>query len=440
LIKTSCNVTINFLFHPFEDWFRGFELNARKNPQFRTLMLALTIAFRYLIALRKASTVQILTVLSFVGILLGSMAMLVVLSAFNGFETLLRDIYHFQDPDLKITSKRQKTFFLDSIQLKKISEIPGIGRAFELVSDKAAIRYGDGQMVVEVVGIPDEFLKFCRMDTLLYEGKYAFEPHSDAKSLVSIGVKQSLNINLNSPFEYIQLLYPKQKKLLQLGTNKIFNSLNVKPSGIIRMDENRVYIPLQDARIFMDKPNGATQVQIFVLDQAELASIKSSVKKILGDDFLVLDENEQHGDLFRVMKIERLFVLLALGFIILISCFNLFVSCSMLVIDKQKDIRIFSAMGMPPSQIRQLVMQTGGLISLFGLLGGLAFGWAICWLQQEFGFVPLGMSTTLIRAYPVDIQAFDFLIVSLWVVLAGYLALIYPGKMAVHFSKRFQQV
>jgi len=206
------------------------------------------------------------------------------------------------------------------------------------------------------------------------------------------------------------------------------------------MDENRVYIPLQDARIFMDKPNGATQVQIFVLDQAELASIKSSVKKILGDDFLVLDENEQHGDLFRVMKIERLFVLLALGFIILISCFNLFVSCSMLVIDKQKDIRIFSAMGMPPSQIRQLVMQTGGLISLFGLLGGLAFGWAICWLQQEFGFVPLGMSTTLIRAYPVDIQAFDFLIVSLWVVLAGYLALIYPGNMAVHFSKRFQQV
>ncbi|HRH35964.1 MAG TPA: hypothetical protein PKY12_12945, partial [Catalimonadaceae bacterium] len=107
-------------------------------------MLALTIAFRYLIALRKASTVQILTVLSFVGILLGSMAMLVVLSAFNGFETLLRDIYHFQDPDLKITSKRQKTFFLDSIQLKKISEIPGIGSAFELVSDKAAIRYGDG--------------------------------------------------------------------------------------------------------------------------------------------------------------------------------------------------------------------------------------------------------------------------------------------------------
>lgn len=403
-------------------------------------MLTLTIAFRYLVALRKASTVQILTLLSFLGILLGSMAMLVVLSAFNGFETLLRDIYHFQDPDLKISSIGHNTFKVDSLKMEKISRIPTIGQAFELVSDKAAIRYGEGQMVVEVVGIPEDFLKYCRLDTLLHDGKYGFDFKTEEKALVSIGVQQSLNINLKSPFEFIQLLYPKKKKLLQLGTNKIFNSLNIKPSGVIRMDENRLYIPMADARILMDKPAGATQIQVFVNDRTKLEQTKRAIREILGDGYLILDENEQHGDLFRVMKIERLFVLFALGFIILISCFNLFVSCSMLVIDKQKDIRIFSAMGMPPSQIRQVVMQTGGLISFFGLLGGLAFGWAICMLQLHYGFVPLGMSTTEIRAYPIDIQLFDFLVVALWVVLAGFLALIYPGKMAVHFSKRFQQI
>lgn len=403
-------------------------------------MLAIKIATRYLIALRKASTVQILSGLSFAGIMLGSMAMLIVLSAFNGFETLLRQLYHFQDPDINITSASRKTFEVDSVKLAEISSISGVSSVFEIISDKAAIRYGEGQMVVELVGVPENFLQVSRLDTLLQSGNFSLRNGKEVNCLVSIGVKNALNINLKDPFGYVQILYPRQKKILQLGTTKLFNTLNAQPSGVIRLDENRLYVPILEARNLMDKPIGMNQLQIFIKEKSNISSIKEKIKTSLGPEFLVQDEYEQHGDLFRVMKIERLFVLLALGFIIIISCFNLFVSCSMLVIDKKRDIWILATMGMPESGIRKIILHTGGLITVFGLMVGLLLGWGVCWFQKEFGFVPLGMSSSMIQAYPVDVQLFDFLTVSLWVFISGFLALIYPGISAIRFSRKYQPV
>lgn len=402
-------------------------------------MLALRIAFRYLIGLRKSSTVQRLSVLSFVGVTLGSMAMLIVLSAFNGFEDLLHKLYHFQDPDFRIVSASSRTFTVSGMQWQAVSKLDHLASFYQVVEDKAALSYGDGQMVVEVTGVDPEVLKVSRLDSTLIAGNFSLGNDTLPLSLVSIPVQQALNVSLKDHFSYLQLSYPKRKKLLNLGSGRILNKLNVRPSGILRLEENRIYLPLNEVRELMDKPNGATSLFVFVKDPERWEEVKTALKELFPSPYQVLDETEQHADLFRIMKIEKLFVFLAVGFIILISTFNLFVSCSMLVLDKQRDIHILSAIGMPSGKVGDIIRNVGLLVTVLGLAIGLLLGWALCFLQQRYGFVPLGMASTLLQSYPIDIKLLDFLWISLWVVGSGFIALIKPYKMASRFALSHQR-
>lgn len=397
-------------------------------------MLSIRIAFRYLISLRKTSTVQRLSALSFVGVLLGSLAMLVVLSAFNGFEALLKNLYHHQDPDLKIVSKTDRTFNLTQNLSNRLSGFDNIAYAFEVLEDKVALTYGEGQMVVNVVGISPDMVKASRLDSTLVAGKFILGVDSMPFGLVSIPIQQALSISLKDHFAYMQLAYPKRKKMLNLGSGKIFNKLNLRPSGIIRLEENTLYAPLEDVRILMDKPVGMNSLQIYVKDERKLAQTEKQLKQLFPRSFDVLNETAQHADLFKIMKIEKLFVFLAVGFIILISTFNLFVSCSMLVLDKQKDIKILSALGMEAPEIGSIIRSVGLLVTGFGLVLGLAFGWILCFLQQQYGFVPLGMESTLLKSYPIEINGFDFVWIGFWVFGSGMLALLKPYRMAAAFA------
>jgi len=393
-------------------------------------MLANKIATRYVLGLRKFSTTQILSLLALLGIFLGSMAMVVVLSAFNGFEGLLKEIYHHQDPDLKIFSKQGKTFQLNQNILKELKAIDGVRGAFQTVSDKVSVQYGNGQMVVEIVGIEPGFEKFSRLDTLIRNGEFLVKSGEISLGLVTEPVRNALQISLKNDFELLQISYPKRKKILKLGTSKIFNQLNVRPTGFVQMDEQRIYAPIEDVRELMDKPEGISYIEIFLKNDENETAIKSKIQKVLGADFVIKNETEQHEDLFKILKIEKLFVFLALGFIILISSFNLFVSCSMMVIDKKKDLYTLLAMGMQPSDIQKIIRFSGWLVALLGLIPGLIFGYGICMVQKIYGFVPLGMTSTIIQSYPIEIQALDFVLISIWVLLIGFVAVINPAAKA----------
>ena len=397
-------------------------------------MLSFRIALRYVLALRKFSTTQILSLLAFLGIFLGSMAMVVVLSAFNGFEGLLKEIYHSQDPDLKIETIKGKTFQLDSNVLQKLRTLEGVKGVYQSLADKASLQYGDGQMVVQIVGIEKGFENASRLDTLVRKGKFIVSSGDISFGMVTEPVRNALKISLNNDFEFLKVSYPKRKKILKLGTNKIFNQLNLTPSGFLQMDEQRVYAPLEDVRVLMDKPLGISFLDVFIAEGSNIQKVKNDLLKTLGSGFLVKDEMEQHEDLFKILKIEKFFVFLALGFIILISSFNLFVSCSMLVLDKKNDIFTLLAMGMKPNNVGRIVRISGGLVTILGLIPGLLFGLAICLIQKWFGLVPLGMSSTTIMSYPIDIQWFDFLLVSLWVMVIGFFAVINPAKKALIFT------
>ncbi|HOY96417.1 MAG TPA: ABC transporter permease [Catalimonadaceae bacterium] len=393
-------------------------------------MLVLKIAVRYLLALRKASTVQILSFLSFLGILLGSLAMVLVLSAFNGFEDLLKKVYHFQDPDLRIEKKHGKFFQIPQDKLDMISKSSQIQSSFEVLVDKASIQYGEGQMVVEIVGVDPGIVAVSRLDTSITDGAFVLKDKAGSGAVLSIGIKNALNVSLQNVFEFIRIHYPKRKKILKLGTSRIFNQLVVRPTGVVQMDENKVFLPIEEVRKLMDKPAGMNYLDIYVRKEGSVEQAQEEISKILGDEFLVKNENQQHADLYKVMMIEKLFVFLALGFIILISTFNLFVSSTMLVIDKKADFRIYSAMGLDPAQGAQVIRLTGGIITLSGLVIGVVIGAALVEIQKIFGFVPLGMSTTLIRSYPVELHFPDILAISVWVLISSVIALIIPGRRA----------
>jgi lipoprotein-releasing system permease protein len=400
-------------------------------------MLVIRIALRYIFALRKASTVQLLSLLSFLGIFLGSMAMMLVLSAFNGFEGLLRKVYHFQDPDFRIEAKRGKFFYLDSSRLNAISHISGVKACFEVLEDKASLVYGDGQMVVEMVGISPEMVRVSRLDTSVRQGSFSLSVKGEIpEALVSIGIQKALNISLEDPFGYLKLAYPKRRKILKPGSGKIFNQLSLFPSGVVQMDENRIYVPISKARVLMDKPVGMNYLDVFLTKDGDQEEVRDQLSKELGPGFKIRDEDQQHESLYKVMMIEKLFVFLALGFIILISTFNLFVSSTMLVLDKSKDIRILSALGMESEKISSVIRWCGGLITIGGMFLGIGFGLGLCWLQIQFGVVPLGMATTLIRSYPIEIRIEDVAGIAIWVWLSGWLAMIIPGRRAFALAEK----
>lgn len=393
-------------------------------------MLVLRIAVRYLLALRKSSTVQVLSLLSFFGIMLGSMAMLVVLSGFNGFEGLLRRVYHNQDPDFRILPVKGRFFTPGPGLMDRIRNIEGVAGAFEVIQDKASLQYGEGQMVVEVLGVDPEWLKYSRLDTMLGQGRFELRNGTESLVLLSAGIRSSLQVNLNDPLRWVKMVYPRSRKIAKLGAGKVFNQLAFRPAGVVNQDEVRAYIPLEEARRLMEKPEGANHFDIFLKPDADAGAVRAELEARTGSAFRVLDEDQQHADLFRIMKIEKLFVFLALGFIILISTFNLFVSCTMLVLDKTRDLRILTALGFHPGKLRQLVRVTGYTLTVSGLLAGLLIGLVLCEIQDRFGLVPLGMSSTFIQSYPVEARPGDFLAISAWVLAASFFALWVPGNRA----------
>lgn len=394
------------------------------------MKLVFRIAFRYLLALRRASTVQLLSMLSLLGVFLGSMSLLLVLSAFNGFEGLLRKVHHHQDPDFRIVTSGGSSFQLPPEKLKSIQQVQGILGAFEVLSDKVSVQYSEGQMVAGFFAADPAYFSCSRLDTTLLAGRFLVKESSPAMVVISEGIRQSLQISFHDAFTFLKLAYPKRSKILKPGSGKIFNTQVLKPMGSLGLDENRVILPLSVGRRLMDRPAGCHFIDVFLKEGADADEVKSEISRIAGTEFQVLSEDELHSDIYKVMKIEKLFVFLAVGFIILISSFNLFVSSSMMVLNKIQDFAILAALGMEAGFFGSIIRTTGLLLVLAGLLPGLLTGAGLVLLQETYGFIPLGMSTTLVKAYPVDLQLADGLAVCCWVIFSAFLALLVPAAKA----------
>ncbi|MBF9253045.1 ABC transporter permease [Pontibacter sp. 172403-2] len=396
------------------------------------------IAKRYFFSRKKRNIISIISNIAMIGVAVGTMALIVVLSVFNGLEDLIREIYSSFDPDLKVSAAEGKSFETDTEFMNRIRRTPGVAVVSEVIEDNALLRYNDRQMVVKIMGVSDNFFKQNRIDSAVVEGHSQLILDGTYYALIGRGVQYQLSIRPGNQFEPLQFLYPRNTKFNPLNPEGAFNNLSILPGGIFAIerqyDDAYVFVPLNFAEQLLEYGSRRTSLEIKVKQGYEAEQVKSALQQLLGKQFKVQNSDEQHTSLLRAVKVEKLFVFVTFAFILFIASLNIFFSLSMLVIDKKKDIAILASMGATASTIRNIFLLEGALVACIGAAYGLTTGMLVCNLQQAFGLVSMGMATSVVEAYPVKMQVQDFVLTGLAIIIITLLVSIRPARKAAALS------
>jgi len=396
------------------------------------------IAKRYFFARKKTSFISLISMISMLGVGVGTMALVVVLSVFNGLEDFQRGLYKSFDADLKISPKKGKYFNCPPALLQKISKVQGVESITQVIEENVLLRYRDAQMVVNLKGVDESFLKQERLKKMMIDGHAILDDNGIAYSIVGSGIAVKLGIDIDAFFTPLEVWYPrnKQSKTLDFYATDAFNKQNLVPAGIFAIeqqyDDNYIYAPLSFAQSLFELNNQRTAIEIKVANEEAAANIQEKVQEILGTNYIVQNQDEQHASLLRAIKIEKLFVFLTLTFIIGIASFNIFFSLSMLAIEKKEDVKTLYAMGADSRMIQKIFLSEGAIVAFTGAIVGLILGFTLCWLQQSYGFISMGIVGALIDAYPVKMQFSDFFFTTIVVVVITLLASYFPAKRAAN--------
>ncbi|MFT7380800.1 MAG: lipoprotein-releasing system permease protein [Roseivirga sp.] len=371
-----------------------------------------------------------------IGVAIGTAALIVVLSVFNGLQDLIRSVYDSFDPQLKIEATVGKSFEMTPQLRSKIESIEGVKIVTEIIEDNALIMYRDQQVVARIKGIEENYVEANRLDTFMVRGTMLLTNEQIDYAILGTGVAYELSLLLESDAYGMQIVYPKKLKPgIPISRNSVARK-SITPSGIFSIEatynETYVFVPLRFAQSLMDYENKRTSIEIYLEEDANEDLIQSKLKKELGEDFTVLNSDEVHSSLLKAIQIEKLFTFITLSFIMAIASFNIFFTLSILAIEKKRDISILYSFGATPSFIKQIFIKQGSLISLIGASTGLLLGLIICLLQQEFGLVGMGMQTSMVNAYPVKLEFTDFIFVGLSI---GVITIITSYRPAIIASR-----
>ncbi len=394
------------------------------------------VAKKYFLSKKKRSFINFISIISMLGIALGLTSLIIILSVFNGLEELNRQIFKAFDPDLKITAIENKGFFPSQMLIQQINKVDGVAFTTEVYQDKGLARSKDAQMIVVLKGVDSTFTKNAEMKKSLVDGKMEILNGGRPTAFIGGGVSSILSLNVLDYLTPLGILYPKNQKLNVLAPEDNINQINVEVSGIFVLEQqydNYVYLPLSTVEQLIEAPGKRTSVEITLKPGAEVGSVKDRIAAILDDSLQIKDRDEQNESLLKAIKIEKLFIFVALFFIIGIASFNIFYALSMLVIDKKDDIETLSSIGATKGLVKNIFLAEGLVISFVGVALGLVLGIGICFIQMRFGIVSLGMQYATVDAYPVKIISLDIFLSVLGIFLITFLASILPATKAQKF-------
>ncbi|WP_209332142.1 FtsX-like permease family protein [Lunatimonas salinarum] len=396
--------------------------------------LSFFIAARYFRSKKKRNFITILSRISMIGVAVGTMALVIVLSVFNGLEDLIKSLYASFDAELKVEASQGKSFEVTEEWLETIRQTPGVEVVTEVIEDNALFRFGENQLVATIKGVSDNFLEQGRFEQGLFAGEMSLGTDTKPFALVGRGVSYYLLIDLENEFDLLQAYYPKAPRAGSIDPNSMYNRETLRPVGIFsiekQFDDEYIIVPLSFAQRLMNYGDKRTALEIKVSPGQDIKKVKQLLRTQLGDPFTVKDTDEQHASLLMTIRLEKLFVFLTLTFILAVASFNIFFSLSMLAIEKKKDIAVLFAMGAPRRLIKAIYVKEGAIIALSGALIGLVLGFLVCWLQDTFGLVSLGVTSSVVDSYPVKMKLSDFLYTSLSVVVITFLASYRPALIA----------
>jgi len=394
--------------------------------------LSLYIAKRYLFAKKSRNAINVISSISVAGVTVGTMALIIVLSVFNGLETLVRSIFNTFDPDLKITPAEGKTFIPDTASLSLLLNINGVACYSLCVEENALLRYGDKQYVASIKGVDGNYAQVTGIDSSMWDGDFILRSDNGRPFAVpGIGVANFLGIRVNF-IEPLNIYVPKRTGTADLNPEDAFIRNYIHPSGIYQVeqefDSKYVFIPIDFARELLEYSSEVTSLEIKFEEGAKEAVVQKEVLRLFGKEFLVQNKYEQQEIFYKVMKSERIAIFFILTLILIIASFSIIGSLTMLIIEKERDIEILRSLGADNMLIRKIFIFEGWLISIFGAVAGIVLGFAVCWVQQKYGLVRLQSDSLIVNAYPVVMKIKDFIIVPGTVLMIGFWAAWYPVR------------
>ena len=400
------------------------------------------IAKRYLFSKKSTNAINVISAISVVGVVVATMALVIVLSVFNGFHDLVASFSTQFDPQLKIVPTEGKTAPADDPILTELRQFEEVDVATECVEDQALAVYNGKQSMVVLKGVDDNFDELTHIREIVY-GDGEFQLHTADLQYGTVGIRLAQDLGMGLRFgDYLRIYAPRRDGQLDLTNPSdgfVVDSL-ITPGVVFstrqgKYDKNYIVAPIAFTRLMFDQQGMLSSLEIRLKDGSNLDNVKRRMRRVAGEKYKVLDRFEQQADTFKIMQIEKLIAYIFLTFILVVACFNIIGSLSMLIIDKKDDIATLRNLGADDRQITRIFLFEGRMIAVLGAVIGILLGLLLCWLQQEFGLVGMGGSTGMfvINAYPVSVHYSDILVIFLTVIAVSWIAVWYPVR---YFSKK----
>ena len=395
------------------------------------------IARRYLFSKKSTHVINVISSISVIGVAVATMALVIVLSVFNGFHDLVASLFTSFDPQLKVVPVEGKTAPSDDPILTQIRLLPEVDVATETVEDQALAIYDGKQAMVKIKGVDDNFAELSHITDILY-GEGSFSLHAANLEYGILGIRLAQTLGIGAQWDgYLKIYAPQKEGQLDLsnpGEGFVADSLN--SPGVLfsvrqsKYDKNYIVTSIAFARNLFGQQGMLSDLEIRLKEGSDLNAVKAEMQKIAGTKYKVLDRFEQQEDTFKIMSIEKLMAYIFLTFILVVACFNIIGSLSMLIIDKKNDVVTLRNLGANDKQITRVFLFEGRMIAVIGAVIGIGLGLLLCLLQQQYGFVRLGESegSFIVDAYPVSVHYTDVAIIFVTVIAVGWLAVWYPVR------------
>lgn len=399
----------------------------------------LYIALRYLFSPKKHSAINIISLICAIGVCIGTLALVCILSVYNGFQDLIGGTFSQLDPDLKITLTERKTFDSQDKRLSEIKSFPFVEQTAFVLEENAVVKYGERQTWLTIKGVSDNYKQMVKTDHLIKDGHFAFSNGENDFGILGLTLAIKLNASLYIP-QTMEIYAPKHDANIQISNPEgAFNQANIYLAGIYSVEQEEVdgkflFVALHKAQeLFGYKPTDCTALELSIKDGTDIEAAKNAIKAKISEDFKVEDKKEQHLEFYRMLKIEKWISFLILSFILLIAVLNVTGSLSMLIIEKKNDITTLRNLGASNQTIGNIFLLEGWFVTALGAIIGVIIGLTLCFAQQQFGIIRLGTEEEsgmfLTDAYPVNVQMGDIFIVLATVLLLGLLVAWLPTRM-----------
>jgi len=407
------------------------------------MQVSFFIAKRYLVSKKSHNLINVISLITIIGLTIGAAALIVVLSVFNGFESVIKSMYNVIDADFEITAAKGKTFQILDFPADKIKELKGVIDIAEIVEEDVLYKYRDNQYIAKIKGVSQNYIQLSGIDTMLVNGTFVLKEGTSNFVVVGAGVAWYLGVNVRSITELLNVYVPVRGDPSSFNISNAFNIEPIHPAGVFSVqqefDERYVFAPIRFVRKLLDYEMEVSSIDVFIEPGSDYDQIQKDIEIIIGPEFHVKNRFQQNETLYKVLKSEKTAIFLILVFILILTSINMIGSLSILIVEKLKDIAVLKSFGASKKLIFRIFMTEGLLISLISAITGLVFGFIILYLQQRFGFVKLGSEegSFIIDAYPVALKWMDFIYVFITVMCIGIIATWYPVK---NLAKKYHSI